>query len=202
MNRSDGHFDEMTGLLYLEGQLDAGHASEVSAHLGVVRCLQRTSARAGDGRRLAATRLSTVDDESIPASVVAAPERGAAHWGWIAAFGLGARRRLHTLERLCRAVAGAGFERWFHAGKSSDHALFYRRFLERMGCDAKLNGIHGGGHAWDGCNLAAEKAAAAFHGDCVRGGSARLCADDSSAGGGRGHGARRSRPTRCRPGRR
>ena len=54
MKHSDGHFDEMTGLLYLEGQLDAGHASEVAAHLALVRCLQRTPPRAGNGGRLAA----------------------------------------------------------------------------------------------------------------------------------------------------
>ncbi len=88
MNRSDGHFDEMTGLLYLEGQLDAGHASEVSAHLGsCAACSELLHALEMEGVWLRQALI--VDDESIPASVVAAPERGAAHWGWIAAFGLG-----------------------------------------------------------------------------------------------------------------
>ena len=45
MNQSDGHFDEMTGLLYLEGQLDPGRASEVSAHLGSCRRVQRNRPR-------------------------------------------------------------------------------------------------------------------------------------------------------------
>ena len=43
MNHSDGHFDEMTGLLYLEGQLDPGRASEVS---GLVRSVPRNRPRA------------------------------------------------------------------------------------------------------------------------------------------------------------
>jgi len=32
MNHSANHFDEMTGLLYLEGQIHAGRADEVAAH--------------------------------------------------------------------------------------------------------------------------------------------------------------------------
>jgi cytoskeletal protein CcmA (bactofilin family) len=88
MNRSDGHFDEMTGLLYLEGQLDAGHASEVAAHLGsCTACSELLHALETEGVWL--REALTADDESIPASVIAAPERGSAHWGWIAAFGLG-----------------------------------------------------------------------------------------------------------------
>jgi cytoskeletal protein CcmA (bactofilin family) len=88
MNHSDGHFDEMTGLLYLEGQLDAGHTSEVEAHLGsCAACSELLHALESEGVWL--REALTADDESIPASVVAAPERGSAHWGWLAAFGLG-----------------------------------------------------------------------------------------------------------------
>jgi cytoskeletal protein CcmA (bactofilin family)/anti-sigma factor RsiW len=88
MNQSDGHFDEMTGLLYLEGQLDPGRASEVSAHLGSCRsCSEIVHALEAEGLWL--REALAVEDESIPASVIAAPERGAAHWGWIAAFALG-----------------------------------------------------------------------------------------------------------------
>ncbi len=88
MKHSDGHFDEMTGLLYLEGQLDAGHTSEVAAHLSsCAACGELLHALEGEGVWL--REALAADDESIPASVIAAPERGGAHWGWIAAFGLG-----------------------------------------------------------------------------------------------------------------
>ncbi len=87
MNQSDGHFDVMTGLLYLEGQLDPGRASEVSAHLGsCAACSEIVHALEAEGVWL--REALAVEDESIPASVIAAPERGTTHWGWIAAFGL------------------------------------------------------------------------------------------------------------------
>jgi cytoskeletal protein CcmA (bactofilin family) len=89
MNQSDGHFDEMTALLYLEGQLDAGHADEVAAHVGsCATCKELLHALETEGVWL--REALTSDSESIPARVVAAPERGSAHWGWIVAFGLGA----------------------------------------------------------------------------------------------------------------
>jgi len=88
MNHSDGHFDEMTGLLYLEGQLDASRASEVAAHLGsCAACRGIVHALETEGVWL--REALAAENESIPASVISAPERGAAHWGWIAAFGLG-----------------------------------------------------------------------------------------------------------------
>ena len=88
MNQSDGHFDEMTGLLYLEGQLDAGRASEVSEHLrSCAPCREIVHALETEGVWL--REALAVEDESIPARVIAAPERGATHWGWIAAFALG-----------------------------------------------------------------------------------------------------------------
>jgi cytoskeletal protein CcmA (bactofilin family)/anti-sigma factor RsiW len=89
MNQSDGHFDEMTALLYLEGQLDAGHAGEVNAHVAsCAACRELLHALETEGVWL--REALTSDNESIPARVVAAPERGSAHWGWIVAFGLGA----------------------------------------------------------------------------------------------------------------
>jgi cytoskeletal protein CcmA (bactofilin family) len=81
------HFDEVTGLLYLEGQLDEERASEVAAHVAscaecgqLLRALERESVWLREAL--------TTDDESIPARVIAAPQRTGTHWGWIAAFGL------------------------------------------------------------------------------------------------------------------
>ncbi|HEY4710041.1 MAG TPA: hypothetical protein VIH46_07720 [Candidatus Acidoferrales bacterium] len=87
MNQMDGHFDEMTGLLYLEGQLDAGRAREVSEHLHSC-ALCREIVHALETESVWLREALAVEDESIPARVIAAPERGATHWGWIAAFGL------------------------------------------------------------------------------------------------------------------
>ncbi len=88
MNHSEGHFDEMTGLLYLEGQLDPGRASEVSAHLGsCAACSEIVHALETEGVWL--REALAAEDESIPARAIAAPEKGTAHWGWIAAFALG-----------------------------------------------------------------------------------------------------------------
>jgi len=81
------HFDEVTGLLYLEGQLDEDHAREVAAHVAscpacgqLLRALEKESVWLRES-------LAT-DDEPIPAHLMSAPERNSAHWGWIAAFGL------------------------------------------------------------------------------------------------------------------
>ncbi len=87
MSENDSHFDEMTGLLYLEGQLDAEHAHETAQHLAECascRVLLRALEREGDWLREALA----VDDEPIPAHLLAAPGRNMAQWIWLAAFGL------------------------------------------------------------------------------------------------------------------
>jgi cytoskeletal protein CcmA (bactofilin family) len=82
------HFDEMTALLYLERQLDAEHANEVSAHLRecpACRSLLGALEREGVWLR----QSLAVEDEAIPARLMEAPERGAS-WGWIITLGLSA----------------------------------------------------------------------------------------------------------------
>jgi cytoskeletal protein CcmA (bactofilin family) len=83
------HFDEMTCLLYLEGQLDADHAEGVRTHAagcaecrGLLRALQTESVWLRESLE--------ADDESVPARLVQAPEQGGAPWGWISALGLSA----------------------------------------------------------------------------------------------------------------
>ncbi|MGD0955793.1 MAG: polymer-forming cytoskeletal protein [Candidatus Acidiferrales bacterium] len=82
------HFDEMTGLLYLEGQIDADRAREVSAHLAscdscreLLRALERESVWLREAL--------TAEEEPIPARVIATRKRASAYWGWIVVFGLG-----------------------------------------------------------------------------------------------------------------
>jgi cytoskeletal protein CcmA (bactofilin family) len=83
------HIDEMNVLLYLEGQLDAGHAQDVRAHAAsCAECRELLRALETEGVWL--RESLGAEDESVPARVIAAPERGSAPWGWLAALGLGA----------------------------------------------------------------------------------------------------------------
>jgi cytoskeletal protein CcmA (bactofilin family)/anti-sigma factor RsiW len=85
MNEPRDHFDEMTGLLYLEGQLDADHASEVSAHLArCAGCRQLLHALEAEGAWLRSSLVT--DDEPIPARLLAATSPRKTHWGWMVAF--------------------------------------------------------------------------------------------------------------------
>jgi cytoskeletal protein CcmA (bactofilin family) len=86
-DRLDDHFDEMTGLLYLEGQLDAGRARGGSAHLATCgSCRELLGALEKEAVWLREALVS--DEELIPARLLAEPKRGAAGWGWMVAFGL------------------------------------------------------------------------------------------------------------------
>jgi cytoskeletal protein CcmA (bactofilin family) len=83
------HFDEMTALLYLEQQLDAAHAQEVRVHVaGCNEC--RNLLRALELEGVWLRQSLETDDESVPAHLVQAPERGGTPWGWLSAFGLSA----------------------------------------------------------------------------------------------------------------
>jgi hypothetical protein len=87
MNRTDGHFDEVTALLYLEHQLDPGRASEVSAHLaGCSACSGLL--RALEGESLWLREALAAEEEPVPSYLTSAPQRSNTHWGWIAAFAL------------------------------------------------------------------------------------------------------------------
>ena len=135
---SASHFDEVTGLLYLEGQLDEGRAREVRAHL---------ASCAVCGELLAALKSESVwlqdaltaDDEPIPARVITVPRRGWNALGMDYRIRIVRRRSVHGVERaggarICSGVAGRLFSR-----KSVHHALLPRRILARMGQHAKYD---------------------------------------------------------------
>jgi cytoskeletal protein CcmA (bactofilin family) len=83
------HFDEMTGLLYLEQQLDASHAQEVRAHFSI--CSEcRNLLRALELEGVWLRQSLEADDESIPARLMQAPEQGGTPWGWLSVLGLSA----------------------------------------------------------------------------------------------------------------
>ena len=83
------HFDEMTALMYLEGQLDHERAQEVSAHAGACGPC-RELLRALQSEDLWLRQALTIDEEAIPARLLEPPERASASWGWITALGLSA----------------------------------------------------------------------------------------------------------------
>jgi cytoskeletal protein CcmA (bactofilin family) len=83
------HFDEMTVLLYLEGQLDAERSQEVKAHAAsCAACRALLGALESEGVWL--RESLGAEDELVPARLIAPPERGSAPWGWLTALGLGA----------------------------------------------------------------------------------------------------------------
>jgi cytoskeletal protein CcmA (bactofilin family) len=83
------HFDEMTGLLYLESQLDAEHARDIAAHAAsCAECRELLHALETEGVWLRESLVA--EDESVPAYLTEASGRHSAPWGWISALGLSA----------------------------------------------------------------------------------------------------------------
>jgi cytoskeletal protein CcmA (bactofilin family) len=85
------HLDEMTGLLYIERQLDRGRAQQISAHLqDCVAC--RTLLRALERESRLLTRAMLEEEEALPARLAQFQERArrSMQWIWTLAFGLAA----------------------------------------------------------------------------------------------------------------
>src|ERR1700735_2252018 len=83
------HFDKMTGLLYLESQLDADHARDIAAHAATcAECRELLHALETEGAWLRASLGEA--DGAVPAHCADASGRNAAPWGWISALGLSA----------------------------------------------------------------------------------------------------------------
>jgi cytoskeletal protein CcmA (bactofilin family) len=83
------HFDEMAALLYLEGQLDPERAREIAAHAAeCLSCRELLGALESEGVWL--RQSLAAEEESVPARLMEAPERGSTPWGWIMALALSA----------------------------------------------------------------------------------------------------------------
>jgi cytoskeletal protein CcmA (bactofilin family) len=81
------HFDEMTCMQYLDGQLERDRASELAAHVeSCPACRRLLSALEGEAGLLRAAL--TEEDEAVPARLLAPPARDSAPWAWMTAFGL------------------------------------------------------------------------------------------------------------------
>ena len=83
------HFDEMTALLYLEGQLDAAHAQNVGRHAET--CAEcRELLRVLQNESVWLREAIAQDEETVPARVLEMPSGGRLPWGWIATLGFSA----------------------------------------------------------------------------------------------------------------
>src|SRR3989441_9771434 len=85
------HLDEMTCLLYVEGQLDHARAQEVSSHTEhCPGCRTLLHALERESRLL--KRAMFEDEEPLPARLAVVPGRSARslQWVWAVAFGLAA----------------------------------------------------------------------------------------------------------------
>src|SRR6202011_2170485 len=87
----DDHLDEMSGMLYVEGQLDRQRAQQVSAH--AQECTScRTLLRALERESRLLTRDMLEEDEPLPSRLAAFQQSAqkSMQWIWGAVFGLAA----------------------------------------------------------------------------------------------------------------
>src|SRR6202790_701548 len=87
----DDHLDEMTGMLYVEGQLERSRAQQVSAHAqDCPSC--RTLLRALERESRLLTRAMLEEDEPLPSRLAAFQQSAqkSMQWIWGAVFGLAA----------------------------------------------------------------------------------------------------------------
>ena len=83
------HLDEMTCLLYVDGQLDAARVVELSVHLdGCPEC--RRLLVALQHETLAVSQALREENEPLPAHLLAAEPSEGASWGWLTALALAA----------------------------------------------------------------------------------------------------------------
>jgi cytoskeletal protein CcmA (bactofilin family) len=107
------HIDEITCMLYLDGQLDRERARELTAHMEqCAECQGLLGVLAGEGRWLKEALVEA--DEAVPARLFEPRTRtNSAPWGWIAAFGFGSAGAYtlwnNFLEPVQRQFDQAGF---------------------------------------------------------------------------------------------
>jgi len=109
-----GHLDEMSCMLYLEGQLDRTRALEVSNHTQTCAAC-RTLLRAIERESRLLTRAMMEDEEPLPARIAQFQEKvhRSLQWIWMATFGLAATAiyAMYTgyIEPLEQRMEQAGF---------------------------------------------------------------------------------------------
>lgn len=111
MTPNDNHFDEMSCLMYLEGQLERSRALELSAHAdSCPACRALLRALENESKNLAHALLE--ENEAVPARLLSPPARERTPWGWIVSFGLGAAGAYTVwtaIDQLQQQLGQAGF---------------------------------------------------------------------------------------------
>ncbi|HEV2287922.1 MAG TPA: polymer-forming cytoskeletal protein [Candidatus Acidoferrales bacterium] len=82
------HFDEMTALLYLDGQLDRGQAAETLAHTNI--CAECRALLESLKRETLFLEQSLQEKDPVPARFAAPARKSDLPWGWITVFGMAA----------------------------------------------------------------------------------------------------------------
>lgn len=128
------HFDEMTCLLYLDGQLDALRSGELELHArSCTPCRSLLAALDHESTFLRAA--VTEEDESVPAHLLAPPQPDRVPWGWISAFGLasaGAYSLMGMVTSYTDQFSQAGFSSFHALGMAFSNALFWEGWSDAM----------------------------------------------------------------------
>lgn len=128
------HFDEMTCLLYLDGQLDALRSGQLELHMrSCTPCRSLLAALEHESTFLRAA--VTEEDESVPAHLLAPPQPDRVPWGWISAFGLasaGAYTLISMITSYTNQFSQAGFSSFHALGMAFSNALFWEGWSDAM----------------------------------------------------------------------
>jgi len=113
MNNHAKHFDEMSCLLFLDGQLDAPLAEEVRVHAAACESCA-AMLRALSAESLFLSSGFTEAEEALPARLAEPERQYAARWAWWLAFGLAGAAAYALwagmIEPLWERLAQAGFD--------------------------------------------------------------------------------------------
>lgn len=128
------HFDEMTCLLYLDGQLDPARKSEIDGHL---RSCDACRALFGALRRETAflSAAITEENEAVPAHLLAPPQPERIPWGWISVMGMacaGLSYVFSIFDGYANQFSQAGFSSVHVLGQALSNALFWKGWSDVM----------------------------------------------------------------------
>jgi cytoskeletal protein CcmA (bactofilin family) len=134
------HFDEMTGVLYLEGQLDGSRAQEFKAHLSSCDSCRRLL-HALDQESIWLREALTAEEEPLPASVIASPRQHSSPWAWIVPLGLGIGGAYTLWSGFISPWLGQAAQAGFAQGDLLTMLFFSGAFWEGWGSVLSLMGF-------------------------------------------------------------
>lgn len=128
------HFDEMTCMLYLDGQLDSLRAGELELHTR--SCSPCRALLSALEREATFLRSSVTEEfESVPAHLLAPPQPDRMPWGWISVLGT-ACAGLYSVVSLFDGYANqfsqAGFSSMHVMGQAFSNAVFWKGWSDVM----------------------------------------------------------------------